>query len=334
MDRKVKHRVLGFFVVVALVIILLPLFQSGKDVKSQTTLIKAPPFPDQSVQVNTSTNNPSPDEGVESTEQQPASQPAPKPTTPAVAPKPDDTNHSDSQTTNKQPIVPAPQAAENTIQLQSDDVITNSVHPVNSENELISPDESSSQTSESAPSTDNQADIDGMHTRTSHVSATSSEESSTTTAKTISSLGDEPIEDATPAIKPAKKAKHPLASPKMKKAIHRVNTIAPTSNIKMRSASTIKSSFSNDDLLKLKNTVWVIQLGSFKNKSNALRLVNQLRASGYRAFIQQVNTTSGDSTRVFVGPELKQTAARALAGELETSLHVHGIVISYQPLAL
>lgn len=56
----------------------------------------------------------------------------------------------------------------------------------------------------------------------------------------------------------------------------------------------------------LNNVAWVIQLGSFKNKANALRLVNELRASGYRAFIKQIPATFGQSTRVFVGPEKKR----------------------------
>jgi len=65
-----------------------------------------------------------------------------------------------------------------------------------------------------------------------------------------------------------------------------------------------------------------------------LRLVNQLRASGYRAFIQQVATLEGNSTRVFVGPETKFASAHALANQLESSMRLHGIVISYKPLAL
>ncbi len=91
----------------------------------------------------------------------------------------------------------------------------------------------------------------------------------------------------------------------------------------------------NDDgLFALKNPAWVVQLGSFNNKANALKLVNQLRSNGYRAFIQKVSTTLGENTRVFVGPERKHESARVLATQLESDLHLRGIIISYKPLTL
>lgn len=89
-----------------------------------------------------------------------------------------------------------------------------------------------------------------------------------------------------------------------------------------------------DGLIRLKNAAWVIQIGSFKNKTNALRLVNKLRASGYRAFIQQTTTAFGNNTRVFVGPEHKRILAHALANRLQSEMHIQGIVISYKPLTL
>ncbi|MBV9576260.1 MAG: SPOR domain-containing protein [Gammaproteobacteria bacterium] len=85
------------------------------------------------------------------------------------------------------------------------------------------------------------------------------------------------------------------------------------------------------DITHLKNAVWVVQIGSFKNKANALRLVNQLRENGYRAFIQAF---SGNHTRVFVGPENKRDAAYQLVDRLKSDLHIRGIVVSYQPFML
>lgn len=83
-------------------------------------------------------------------------------------------------------------------------------------------------------------------------------------------------------------------------------------------------------LFKLKNSAWVIQLGSYKNKANALRLVNRLRASGYSAFIQQASA----GTRVYVGPETKEDIARSIATRLEYEMKIQGFVISYKPLTL
>lgn len=313
MDRKVKHRILGFFVVVAVIIIMLPFFQSGKDVKSQATLIKAPPFPDQTQEISMPTPDTTTDDATSSVEQAatPTANPAAATPTPA---KPADTNNrTDNQTSTNEPMIPAPQAADNAIQLQSDDVITNTIQPVSSVEESATTD------------TSNHADIDGMQAQATTVSEQTAQ---------LSSISSPASQQNSLANHPQKKSKHPMATSKIKNAVHRTNTPAASTHTKMHSAANSISSFTNEDLFKEKNPVWVIQLGSFKNKTNALRLVNQLRASGYRAFIQQVNSTEGNSTRVYVGPETKQTAARALAGELESQLHVRGIVISYQPLAL
>lgn len=47
MERRTKHRILGIIVVVAIVFLLLPFMQRSKDVASDTTMVSAPPFPEQ-----------------------------------------------------------------------------------------------------------------------------------------------------------------------------------------------------------------------------------------------------------------------------------------------
>ena len=54
------------------------------------------------------------------------------------------------------------------------------------------------------------------------------------------------------------------------------------------------------------NKSWVIQLGSFRHQKNVRDLVDKLNKSGYRAFTNKVKTSSGDLTKVFVGPDLKR----------------------------
>lgn len=54
------------------------------------------------------------------------------------------------------------------------------------------------------------------------------------------------------------------------------------------------------------NKSWVIQLGSFRHQENVRDLVDKLNKSGYRAFTNKVKTSSGDLTKVFVGPDLKK----------------------------
>jgi DedD protein len=82
------------------------------------------------------------------------------------------------------------------------------------------------------------------------------------------------------------------------------------------------------------DSAWVVQIGSYKSKENALRIVNQLRASGYHAFLQESSTSLEEITRVYVGPEPQQTHAKELADRLQQEMNIKGIVITYKPLTL
>lgn len=105
-------------------------------------------------------------------------------------------------------------------------------------------------------------------------------------------------------------------------------------NFKLNSQKSNAISIRDNGLYDIKTPVWVIQLGSFQSKESAVRMVNSLRANGYKAFFQEIDTVLGEKTRVFVGPELDQAAARHLAKQLEAELKVRGVVASYKPFAL
>jgi DedD protein len=100
------------------------------------------------------------------------------------------------------------------------------------------------------------------------------------------------------------------------------------STIKTQIVSNTKQKIA--EFSEVKSNAWVVQLGVFREKNNAIRLVNQLRTNGYRAFI----TKNGSMTKVFVGPENKQLAARNLASRLEQEMHIKGMVINYKPFTL
>jgi DedD protein len=73
---------------------------------------------------------------------------------------------------------------------------------------------------------------------------------------------------------------------------------------------------------------WVIQMGCFKSKQNALNLANKLRKAGYKTFTRD----SGHSTTlVYIGPEAKQ-AAVTLSQAVQKNLNLQGIVVSYKTL--
>lgn len=95
-----------------------------------------------------------------------------------------------------------------------------------------------------------------------------------------------------------------------------------------------KIQLKQDDIIQPTTVAWVVQIGSYKSKENALRIVNQLRANGYHAFIQEISTSLEKITRVYVGPEPKQTHAQTLADRLQSEMNLKGMVITYKPLTL
>lgn len=221
MERQYKHRILGILVIIGLVVISLPLFQDGKELSTQISAVKTPPFPDQPLQFEAAISD--------------AAQQPPRPETAPVTPQATNDNES---------AKPA-------------EGIISAVHP-------------------------------------SVVTAQPTENVPVKTASFI----EEP-----------------------KKTIHTIKFAQKAAN-------------PDKGLLKLNSATWVLQIGSYKNKTNALRVVNQLRANGYRAFLQQITTALGNHTRVFVGPEAKRTTARALADRLHSEMHIQAIVVSYKPLAV
>jgi len=74
---------------------------------------------------------------------------------------------------------------------------------------------------------------------------------------------------------------------------------------------------------------WVVQLGSFSNEQNALKLRDRLRAKGYTAFVEPVQGSGGKSLRVRVGPELERAQAEAIRDKLQKELKIKGIVGRY-----
>jgi|GEM_PF-6888702 len=79
-----------------------------------------------------------------------------------------------------------------------------------------------------------------------------------------------------------------------------------------------------------KNTAWVVQMGSYRDKTKALSLVNQLRAKGYNAFIQQKNAALGKEIQVLIGPEGKKDAAILTANKLSKEVKLSGEVKIYK----
>ncbi|MFO1257438.1 MAG: SPOR domain-containing protein [Gammaproteobacteria bacterium] len=78
---------------------------------------------------------------------------------------------------------------------------------------------------------------------------------------------------------------------------------------------------------------WAIQLGTFANHSNAKALERKLKDKGYAAFSYEVESGHQKLTRVLVGPEAKREDAARMVSKLEANVQIKGVVIRYEPLA-
>jgi DedD protein len=66
---------------------------------------------------------------------------------------------------------------------------------------------------------------------------------------------------------------------------------------------------------------WMIQLGSFASRANAERLVHELKANGYAAFLTESANGGRKLYRVRVGPAADHATAQAWAAKLRASGH-------------
>jgi DedD protein len=145
-------------------------------------------------------------------------------------------------------------------------------------------------------------------------------------------VSDEPkvstISNAAKTTPAATAVKIAAVKPIVKKA--KTFTITHSDDVVLTSED--KTASDDDTSTQIKSAAWVVQMGSFRNKENAARLTDNLRAKGYKAFTFE--TKSNGQTRVYIGPEFKQVAAAGIANKLESDLKMRGVIVSYKPLEL
>lgn len=345
MERHTKHRILGVLVVIGLVVIMLPFFQTKNELPSETALVKTPPFPDQAV--DTSKNDAAPANQISAVSSEPAdtiesaeaAEPAdaistsPIPltvtTAPLVTPVPDSN------------AVPKAQEASAAKQEETKNVSPDVKQDVAS-NEPVAKFDPENMTeakqeiakNDAAPElAANNAPAEPVTEKVKEVSDVQPAALPEGSERDMADMYDKPV-NAEPvqhvkvakAVKPAKSAHNKVAS-KHKAKKHVVDGYQVLEPGEVASAS--KNKFA-----KLKSGNWAVQLGSFKIKSNAVRLVNLLRSRGYHSFMEEASSNKSGLTRVLVGPELKKDHAHTLASKLENEVHIRGMVINYKPLAL
>lgn len=72
---------------------------------------------------------------------------------------------------------------------------------------------------------------------------------------------------------------------------------------------------------------WVVQVGSFSRKSNALSLQDRLRHKGFSAYVEAYQGKNGVRYRVRVGPELDESKSKATASSLKREMGIDGFVL-------
>lgn len=72
---------------------------------------------------------------------------------------------------------------------------------------------------------------------------------------------------------------------------------------------------------------YVIQVGSFGDRKNALLLRDKLRKAGFTAYVENVKAQGKLMTRVKVGPVLKRQEAEDLLSRLDKEMKLQGQII-------
>ena len=76
---------------------------------------------------------------------------------------------------------------------------------------------------------------------------------------------------------------------------------------------------------------WIIQVGSFGNRNNAVKLRAALQADGYRAQIKDQKTTKKMLTRVIVGPYIDKQMARRDRNKIATKMNLKPEILRFKP---
>lgn len=159
-----------------------------------------------------------------------------------------------------------------------------------------------------------------------------------TTADITSELADEVNKNVEAEASKVQTITQPLQAPSLPAATppaQNTSNVVSVLNTKHEPVTpkvkNVRAKANATDLTKLKKSAWVVQMGSFRDKANARHLADKLRSAGYKAFMHEAKS---GATRVFIGPEFKQTSAMKLSSDVERDTKMRGIVVIYKPLAI
>jgi DedD protein len=76
-------------------------------------------------------------------------------------------------------------------------------------------------------------------------------------------------------------------------------------------------------------TSWIVQVGSFSNQENAIKVVDQLRKAGYDTHLETAQVKSKKVYRVRVGPEVDKNNADKIAKAISKKFFLSAKVLRY-----
>ncbi len=79
------------------------------------------------------------------------------------------------------------------------------------------------------------------------------------------------------------------------------------------------------------NQQWVIQVGSFSSKENAVALRDRLKSDNYKVFVDKVSSHGKPSYRVLIGPNANRAKLEPFKVKLEKLLNAPALIKAYEP---
>lgn len=331
---KTKHRIIGLVILVALAVIIVPLFFSRSGSSDKTAIAPS----------NVSTASGQPEiQQIAIPTQQNATSPTAKPA--STAPSADlatqplqataDNGQSNTPDNNANTSAANPQTAagdnntQATVAEQNTVAAENEVEPAATAQpttaQASTTQASSSQATNVAPAA---SDNTTTANATTLAAAPASAKSNVTPASNSSSASDNSnsTEEAAP---PTEKGTPKTPIPRNKNgAVKHKYAAEEESAVVAKKHESHEVTAAKAKAAELANA-WSVQLGSFSQKENAEKLVKELRSKGYAAYMHQAKSGKGSISRVYVGPELKREKAEAMATKLLETLNLKGVVVKY-----
>lgn len=76
---------------------------------------------------------------------------------------------------------------------------------------------------------------------------------------------------------------------------------------------------------------WVVQLGSFSTKDNAIELRNKVKAAGFAGFVDMITNSKGVKLyRLRIGPLMEKIDAMKTQGDIKQKLKLDGLIKSHE----